>query len=99
MPSGSGNVVETGSLDFAWNHGISEKLSSDLSGFASTTSSRDYFSLSAGVKYVFRPQWWMGSNIEYRNQSTNTGDAESVSINFFFYYSIQAEFQLARDTL
>ncbi|MDC1287764.1 hypothetical protein N8198_07755 [Gammaproteobacteria bacterium] len=99
VPSGSGSVVETGSLDFLWNHGISEKLTFDMSGIASTTSSRNYSSLTAGVRYTFRPQWWMGSNIEYRKQSGNTGDAESVGIYFYFYYSIQAEFQLARDTL
>jgi hypothetical protein len=97
--SGSGDVQETDSLSFAWNHGISEKLSFDLSGIASSNDSRDYYSLSAGGTYVFRPQWSMGSNIEYRKQDSDTGNAESVGIYFFFYYSIEAEFELTRDTL
>jgi len=98
-PSGTGNVQETDSLSFAWNHGISEKLSFDLSGVASSNSSQDYFSLSAGGKYVFRPEWSMSSNIEYRKQNKDTGNAESVGIYFFFYYSIEAEFELTRDTI
>ena len=99
VPSGSGNVQETDSLNFAWNHGITEKLSSDLSGIASSNSIQDYYSISAGGRYVFRPEWSMSSNIEYRKQSTDTGNAESVGIYFFFYYSIEAEFELTRDTL
>jgi len=99
VASGSGNVQETDSLSFAWNHGISEKLSFDLSGIASSNSFHDYYSLSAGGRYVFRPQWSMSSNIEYRKLSRNTGNAESVGIYFFFYYSIEAEFELTRDTI
>lgn len=80
QPSGEGDVREQDQLGLQWNHGLSERSQLNLVVDAISTEDRDFISFLFGGNHQYSREVNLAANIRYRQQDSNSNDADSLSL-------------------
>ena len=67
--SGEGDVRDTDRINLQWNHGLSDRSQTTLSGEGVNTNDRDYYTLQAGYNYNYTREVVLSASYRFRVRS------------------------------
>ena len=85
--SGTGDVREEDQLNLDWLHGLSDRTDINFSVAAIDNDDREYYSLEFGGSYRYSREVSLRGNVRYREQESDTTEADSSGIFFSLTYS------------
>jgi long-subunit fatty acid transport protein len=70
-----------------WDHALTERMQFQLGAEGYDTRDRDYYQIVVGGSYQYTPEVRLAANYRYRNQQSQTNDADSNRVSISLSWS------------